>query len=75
MAYKGEHNPSNVTAEGRSRPDPPGSPAWQGGREDFETLWTLKGHKLPPTDLYDTAEIGKISRNHNRLDEAPGFCE
>lgn len=75
MAYKGEHNPDEVYAEGHTRPDPPGG-GWQGGREDFETIWTLKGHKLPPTGLEDADEIGKISRNHNRLrPDTPGFCE
>lgn len=73
MAYSGEHNPSEAPRAGRTRPNPPDN--WQGGHEDFETLWTLKGHKLPPTDLTDAAEIGKISRNHNRLHETPGFCE
>lgn len=53
----------------QSRPNPDG---WSGGREDFETIWTLKGHKLPPTDI-DPAEAGKISRNHNRLHDTPGF--
>ena len=73
MAYSGAHNPDQVAAEGHERPNPSG---WQGGREDFETIWTLKGHKLPPTDLADTAEIGKISRNHNRLrPDTPGFCD
>jgi len=72
MAYKGLHNPSNVQSEGRTRPNPDG---WQGGAEDFETVWTLKGHKLPPTDLSDQAETGKISRNHNRLHDSPGFCD
>jgi len=72
MAYKGAHNPENVTREGRSRPNPDG---WQGGAEDFETVWTLKGHKLPPAGRVDDYEAGKISRNHNRLDETPGFCD
>ena len=72
MAYKGAHNPSNVYSEGHERPNPEG---WQGGHEDFETIWTLKGHKLPPTDLMDQAEVGKISRNHNRLHDSAGFCD
>jgi hypothetical protein len=72
MAGSGMHNPDNAASEGRTRPNPSG---WQGGREDFETIWTLKGHKLPPTDLESAAEIGKISRNHNRLHDTPGFCE
>jgi len=72
MAYKGEHEPRNVAAEGRTRPNP-GS--WQGGREDFETIWTLNGHRLPPTDLDSAQEIAKISRNHGRLYDKPGFCE
>jgi len=72
MAYKGEHEPRNVTAQGRDRPNPDG---WKGGPEDFETVWTLKGHKLPPTDLESAQEIAKIARNHNRLHDAPGFCD
>lgn len=72
MAYSGAHNPETAARQGRTRPNPDG---YQGGPEDFETVWTLKGHKLPPTDLDSAFEIAKISRNHNRLDEAPGFCE
>jgi hypothetical protein len=75
MAHSGRHNPHQVRAEGRTRPDPPGTPAWRGGDEDFETLWTLKGHKLPPAGYVDPWEAAKISRNHNRLDETEGFCD
>jgi len=71
MAYKGAHNPENVTRQGRSRPNP-GS--WEGGREDFETIWTLKGHKLAPFGHTDGEDAAKISRNHNRLDDTDGFC-
>lgn len=70
MAYSGAHNPQD---QDRTRPNPDG---WEGGAEDFETVWTLKGHKaIPygPSDL-DTFEAAKISRNHNRLHDAPGFC-
>lgn len=71
MAYSGAHNPGSVPSASYDRPNPDG---WQGGPEDFETLWTLKGHKLPPAGELDPFEAGKISRNHNRLDETPGFC-
>ncbi len=68
MSYSGRHNP---TPSGGSRPNPDG---WEGGHEDFETVWTLKGHKLPPAGEVDPFEAAKISRNHNRLHETPGFC-
>jgi len=71
MAYSGAHNPENVTAQGRTRPNPD---SWQGGREDFETVWTLKGHKLPPAGETSPSRAAKISRNHNRLDDTDGFC-
>jgi hypothetical protein len=72
MAYSGLHNPENVSRRGRTRPNPD---SWEGGAEDFETVWTLKGHVLPPSGSVDVAEAAKISRNHNRLDETPGFCD
>lgn len=68
MAYSGLHNPGGQ--EGRERPNPDG---WKGGAEDFETIWTLKGHKLASTDQ-DTFDQGKTSRNHQRLYDADGFC-
>lgn len=67
------HDPADIPAAGHSRPNPSG---WQGGSEDFEVIWTLKGHKLPPTDLESAYEIGRISRNHQRLrPDTPGFCD
>jgi hypothetical protein len=72
MAYKGLHNPHEAPEYGHDRPNPEG---WQGGAEDFETVWSLKGHKLPEAGEVDVAEAGKQSRNHGRLrGETPGFC-
>ncbi len=70
MAYSGAHNPSERS---QSRPNPDG---WQGGPEDFETVWTLKGHVAVPLEDSDMTnwEAAKVSRNHNRLHDAPGFC-
>lgn len=31
------------------RPNPDG---WQGGSEDFDTVWTLHGHKAESTGLF-----------------------
>lgn len=69
MSYKGAHRPPSGSQD---RPNPDG---WQGGPEDFETVWELKGHVALPYGCNDlpTAEAAKISRNHNRLHDAPGF--
>lgn len=69
MAYKGEHNPT--PSGSRERPNPEG---WVGGREDFETIWSLKGHRQVNVGHWDDAEGAKVSRNHGRLHETEGFC-
>lgn len=69
MSYSGIHRPTPSGNSGRPNPD-----GYQGGPEDFETVWTLKGHKLPPAGEVDPFEAAKISRNHGRLSDADGFC-
>ena len=54
------------------RPNPDG---WEGGREDFETIWSLKGAKMVPlTSTTRTAEqLHDIQANRGRLHDADGF--
>jgi hypothetical protein len=53
------------------RPNPEG---WKGGHEDFETVWTLFGHRLPPSGRVDPAEAGRISNGAGRISDHEGFC-
>jgi hypothetical protein len=64
-----KHNPRQGP---QSRPNPDG---WQGGNEDFETVWTMFGQRVAPTDPGDMSvqELAKLERGHQRICDRPGF--